>query len=157
MNSSFFIMKILMVCLGNICRSPLAHGILEEMIKTEGLQWEVDSCGTSGFHNGELPDSRSIAVARDNGLDITDQRSRKLTKADTEDYDLLIAMDQSNYNQIMRLASEKDSHKIRLLLNYSFPDENRKVPDPYYEGGFNHVYIMIHEACLKLIEKESTP
>lgn len=147
-------MKILMVCLGNICRSPLAHGILEEMIKSENLDWEVDSCGTSGYHDGELPDSRSVDVARQNGLDITYQRSRKLLKEDTVSFDLLIAMDQSNYNEIKRLASEKDHHKIRLLLNYSFPDENRRVPDPYYEGGFDLVYTMIYKACLKLIEKE---
>lgn len=146
-------MKVLMVCLGNICRSPLAHGILQDMIIKEGLNWEVDSCGTSGFHNGELPDIRSIEVAREHDIDITDQRSRQLTAKDTRDFDLLIAMDQSNFNNIKKLAQPSDHHKIKLILNYSFPDQNRRVPDPYYEGGFESVYQMIFEACKKLIEK----
>lgn len=148
-------MKVLMVCLGNICRSPLAHGILQNMIVEHGLSWEVDSCGTSGFHNGDLPDRRSIDVARSHNLDITDQRSRQLTVEDTRDFDLLVAMDQSNYNNIKKLAHPSDHHKLRLMLNYSFPGENRKVPDPYYEGGFESVYKMIAVACKKLIEQES--
>ena len=148
-------MKVLMVCLGNICRSPLAHGILQDMIIKEGLNWEVDSCGTSDFHNGALPDTRSIEVARDHDLDITDQRSRQLTAEDTRDFDLLIAMDQSNFNNIKKLAQPSDQHKIKLILNYTFPDQNRRVPDPYYEGGFEGVYQMLAEACKNLIEKEA--
>jgi len=144
-------MKVLMVCLGNICRSPLAHGILEQMIEEHGLDWSVDSCGTSGFHNGELPDSRSIEVAKVNGLDITNQRSRKLISEDTSTFDLIIAMDQSNYNDIRKIATSSDYPKIRMLLNYSFPGENRKVPDPYYEGDFEGVYQMIYNACRLLI------
>lgn len=144
-------MKVLMVCLGNICRSPLAHGILEKMAIEKGLNWDVDSCGTSGFHNGELPDTRSIEVAKANGLDITTQRSRQLTKTDTEEFDLIIAMDQSNYNNICRKAEPINHNKVKMLLNYSYPGENRKVPDPYYEGGFDSVYDMIYEACAKLI------
>ncbi len=144
-------MKVLMVCLGNICRSPLAHGILESMIEKRGLHWSVDSCGTSGFHDGELPDVRSIEVAKLNGLDITNQRSRKLTREDTQKFDLLIAMDQSNYNDIKRVASKDNHSKIKMLLNYSYPGENRKVPDPYYEGGFDRVYELIDRACKALV------
>jgi protein-tyrosine phosphatase len=147
-------MKILMICLGNICRSPLAHGIMQKMVESKGLDWSVDSCGTSGFHDGELPDSRSIEVARKHDLDITYQRSRRLTVEDTREYDLLIAMDQSNYNNIKALAAEEHHHKIKLLLNYSHPGENRRVPDPYYEGGFDLVYDMIYDACEQIIQKQ---
>ncbi len=145
-------MKVLMVCLGNICRSPLAHGILEKMIIENQLDWEVDSCGTSGFHNGELPDSRSIEVADKNGIDIKGQRSRQLIAEDIDAFDLIIAMDQSNYNDIRRMAQVDQHDKIEMLLNYSFPGQNRKVPDPYYDGGFERVYDMIYDACAKLLE-----
>lgn len=148
-------MKVLMVCLGNICRSPLAHGILQNKIDQQGLDWEVDSCGTSGFHNGELPDSRSIEVASQNGLDITDQRSRQLQYKDLDHFDLIIAMDSSNYSDIIKLcATEEQKKKVKLLLNYRFPRENRAVPDPYYHGSFSAVYEMVEQACEELIKKE---
>lgn len=149
-------MKVLMVCLGNICRSPLAHGILKDKIKEHGLSWEVDSCGTSGFHNGELPDSRSVEVALKKGLDITDQRSRQLTFNDLNHFDLVIAMDSSNYSDIIQLcATDEQKQKVKLLLNYSHPGENRAVPDPYYHGSFEAVYDMIELACEALIEEEN--
>lgn len=143
-----------MVCLGNICRSPLAHGILQDMIDKEGLDWEVDSCGTSGFHDGELPDRRSIEVARSHNIDITDQRSRQLIKHDTKYYDLILAMDQSNFNNIRSIADPEDYSKIEMILNYLYPGQNRRVPDPYYEGGFSGVYDMLYDACQKIVEKE---
>ena len=89
-------MKILMVCLGNICRSPLAEGILKKKAETRNLDWEIESAGTSSFHNGELPDSRSIAVAKAHGINITDQRSRLFLKEDLDEFDLILAMDSSN-------------------------------------------------------------
>ena len=147
-------MKVLMICLGNICRSPLAHGILEAIIEEKKLDWTVDSCGTSGFHNGEAPDSRSVAVASSHNLDISRQQSRKLVKADIENFDLLIAMDSSNFQNIKALANEDQYAKIKLLLNYTYPDQNRAVPDPYYEGGFESVYQMIYKACHDLVEQE---
>lgn len=147
-------MKILMICLGNICRSPLAHGIMESLIKERNLEWSVDSCGTSGFHNGEAPDSRSIQVALVNGLDISKQKSRKLVEEDLDEFDLLIAMDSSNYQNIKRLARPEQYAKIKLLLNYSFPDQNKAVPDPYYEGGFDSVYKMINQACHDMLDQE---
>jgi len=147
-------MKILMICLGNICRSPLAHGIMESLIKERNLEWSVDSCGTSGFHNGEAPDSRSIEVALVNGLDISKQKSRKLVAADLNEFDLLIAMDSSNYQNIKKLAHPEQYPKIKLLLNYSFPDQNKAVPDPYYEGGFDSVYKMINQACHDMLDQE---
>ncbi|MBT8233944.1 MAG: low molecular weight phosphotyrosine protein phosphatase [Saprospiraceae bacterium] len=146
-------MKILMVCLGNICRSPLAHGILEREIQMQNLDWEVDSAGTSGWHEGELPDQRSIEVAKENGLDITNQRSRAFTKKDFKDFDLIVVMDSSNFSNVKSLAdNEAEEAKIKLLLNYSYPGENRAVPDPYYHGGFPKVYSMIEDAVLNLIK-----
>ena len=146
-------MKVLMVFLGNICRSPLAHGILQREIQRQGLNWEVESAGTSSWHNGELPDSRSIEVAKINGIDITDQRSRLFVAQDLETYDLIIAMDSANYKDIVGLASLEDQkNKVKLLLNYTYPDQNRGVPDPYYHGGFQKVFEMIEAAVLQLVE-----
>ncbi len=145
-----------MVCLGNICRSPLAHGILQREIDDKGLGWEVDSAGTSGWHVGEQPDARSIEVAMQNGINITCQKSRKFLKSDLEDFDLIIAMDAQNYQDICALSSsEVEKKKVKMLLNYSYPGENRAVPDPYYSGGFDYVYDLINDAVKKLIEVES--
>ena len=141
-------MRILMVCLGNICRSPLAEGILRSKIISDTVI--VDSAGTSGFHQGELPDPRSIAVARLNGIDITNQRSRKFLVEDFDYFDLIYAMDQSNYYNILDLArNNEDESKVRMILNESHPNQNLNVPDPYYGGdkGFDNVFRMLDEAC----------
>ncbi len=145
-------MKVLMVCLGNICRSPLAEGILKKQVQEKGLDWEVDSAGTSGWHVGELPDSRSIAIAKQYGIDITDQRSRKFQKADLDTFDLVLAMDTSNYNDILRLASADQAAKVKMILNFAYPNENRSVPDPYYNDGFEGVYTLLDLSCGKIIE-----
>ena len=143
-----------MVCLGNICRSPLAHGIMASRIKEMGLDWEVDSAGTSGWHVGEKPDSRSMQVAMSNGIDISRQRSRKFVEVDFADYDYIIAMDSSNYTNIVQMApTDSDKEKVSLLLNYTHPGQNRQVPDPYYEGGFDSVYQMIYQAVDDLIKQ----
>lgn len=137
-----------MVCLGNICRSPLAHGILESKLPEDSFY--VDSAGTSGYHDGELPDNRSIAVAKKYGLDITNQHSRKFTRSDFKAFDIIYAMDQSNYRNILHLAeSESDKSKVKLILNELSPNSNAKVPDPYYGGdqGFENVYKMLDDAC----------
>jgi len=147
-----------MVCLGNICRSPLAEGIMQQKIKERQLAWEVDSAGTSGWHEGGLPDRRSIAVAKAHDIDITDQRSRQFTRKDLDRFDLIVAMDSSNYSNILRLAtSEEQKAKVKLILNYLYPNENRAVPDPYYEGGFEGVYQMLEQSCEKIIEKFTAP
>ena len=149
-------MKILMICLGNICRSPLAEGILRQLVVEEKLDWDVQSAGTSGFHEGDRPHTESIAVAKKHGIDLSYQRSAKLTKKDISAYDLLIVMDQQNYNNTLELCeTSADRSKVKLLLNYSHPNENRAVPDPYYEGGFDRVYALIYKACVALIEAES--
>lgn len=149
-------MKILMVCLGNICRSPLAEGILKHKIAAHELDWQVDSAGTGGWHVGELPDSRSIAEARKNGIDITDQRSQKITATDLDEYDLILAMDASNYQDIKRLATtDEQRRKVKMIMNFANPDRNESVPDPYYNDGFPRVYRMLDEACEAIVEKYS--
>lgn len=140
-------LNVLMVCLGNICRSPLAHGILEKKIGEQKLNWTVDSCGTSGWHKGELPDSRSIEVAAENGIDLSDQRSRQFELIDFQKFDVILVMDSSNFQNVIRLAKNMDEkEKVKLIMNFAYPGENRKVPDPYYEGGFGHVYNLLNNA-----------
>lgn len=143
-----------MVCLGNICRSPLAEGILKSKVFTSKVF--VDSAGTGAYHVGNLPDPRSIDVARENGLDITDQKARKFTVSDFDKFDIIYVMDRSNYRNIVKLArSEEDKAKVKMILNEVFPNEDLDVPDPYYGGefGFKNVYNMLNEACDKIVEK----
>lgn len=143
--------KILMVCLGNICRSPLAEGILRSKVNTQTVL--VESAGTGGWHVGEQPDPRSIEVAKKNGLDITYQRGRKFSTYDFETYDHIFVMDNSNYRDVVQLAkSEEEKSKVQLILDEIFPGENVDVPDPYYGGhsGFDQVYKMLDEACDKI-------
>lgn len=145
-----------MVCLGNICRSPLAEGILQQKIEAQQLNWEVDSAGTSGWHDGELPDRRSIEVAKAHSIDLTHQRSRPFRASDLDEFDLILAMDSSNYVNILRLATtEAQKKKIKLILNYVYPGQNRGVPDPYYEGGFEGVYEMLEKACKQVVNVHS--
>ena len=140
-------MKILMVCLGNICRSPLAEGILQAKVSENIF---VDSAGTAAYHVGELPDKRSIAVAKKYGIDLTNQRARKFTVKDFDAFDLIYAMDESNYQNILSLArNSDDEQKVQLILNEIDVNSNIDVPDPYYGGndGFENVYQMLDEAC----------
>ncbi len=151
------IMKILMVCLGNICRSPMAEGILQAKADAKGLNWQVDSAGTSSWHVGEKPHSGSIKMARQNGIDITAQRSRQLKGEDLKIYDLIYAMDTSNYNNIIPLAeTQEERDKVKMILNESFPGQNRSVPDPYFQtDGFPSVFALLNDACEKIIERYS--
>jgi len=136
-----------MVCLGNICRSPLAEGILQSKLPRD--QFFVDSAGTSGYHNGNPPDIRSIQVAKKNGLNISNQKSRLFERYDFELFDHIFVMDQSNYNAVICQAqNEKDAQKVKLILNFPGSKIN-EVPDPYYGGdhGFEHVYRLLDTAC----------
>lgn len=143
-------MKILMVCLGNICRSPLAEGIMREKARQKNLDIEVDSAGTISFHQGNPPDRRSIAVAKKYGIDLTPLRARPFTTEDFDTFDQIYVMDTMNYTDVMMMArTEKDKNKVELLLNVSNPGSNKVVPDPYHGGdeGFEKVFRMIDEAC----------
>lgn len=149
-------MKVLMVCLGNICRSPMAQGILEHKISAENLDIQVDSTGTASYHVGEEPDSRSISKCAEYGIDISHYRGRQFTVKDFADFDRIFAMDTSNYNNILALAeSEEQAKKVDLMLNLSQPNDKASVPDPYYGGdqGFEHVYQLLDEACDVLIDQ----
>lgn len=148
-----------MVCLGNICRSPLAEGIMKEKVKAAGLNWKVDSAGTGSWHIGKLPDSRSIAVAKNHDLDITDQRARQFEAADLDDYDLIFAMDASNYQDICRLTqTDNQKQKVQMIMNMASPGMNQGVPDPYWgNDGFENVYQMLDLACGKVVEKYRNP
>jgi len=148
-------MKILMVCLGNICRSPLGEGILKKKIDEVGLDWQVDSAGTGAWHIGNPPDERSVDTARKNNIDISDIRARKCTRRDLIEYDLILAMDQENYDQLVQMVGHgNEIDKIKLLLDYLKPGERLSVPDPYWGGieGFNRVFKLIEEACSALID-----
>ena len=147
-----------MVCLGNICRSPLAEGILTE--KCKHLPVFVDSAGTSGYHIGEAPDQRAQDIANLNRINIGNQKARKLTSKDIESFDLIYVMDESNYKNSLKLVKNtKDKIKIDFILNASNPGENLNVPDPYFDGdkGFENVYKLLNNSCEKIkikLEKE---
>jgi len=146
--------RVLMVCLGNICRSPLAEGILKSKVDPNKIF--VDSAGTGNYHVGGLPDSRSIAIAQKYLLDITDQRCRQFRVSDFDEFDLIYVMDNSNRRDVLSLArDEKDRAKVKMILNEIFPHENVDVPDPYTGGdfGFENVYKMLEEACSILASK----
>lgn len=146
--------KILMVCLGNICRSPLAEGILQSKVNSDMVF--IDSAGTAAYHIGKKPDERSIDVAAKYGIDITNQRARKFVVKDFDEFSTIYAMDESNYQNILLLArNEKDVQKVKMILNETHSTKKLSVPDPYYGGndGFENVYKMLDEAC-ELISKK---
>ena len=142
-----------MVCLGNICRSPLAEGILKSKLPDNG-EFYVDSAGTSNYHIGELPDTRSIEIARKYGIDITSQRGRQFQLDDFDRFDLIYAMDTSNYHNILRIArNAEDEAKVKLILGELIDYETVNVPDPYYGGdsGFEHVFQLLNKACNRIV------
>jgi protein-tyrosine phosphatase len=150
-------MKILMVCLGNICRSPLAEGILKSKLPNDSFT--VDSAGTSNYHINELPDSRSIEVAKKHTIDITKQRGRQFSSEDFDTFDLIYAMDTSNYKNIIKLArNPEDISKVKFILDEILNYNLKDVPDPYYggENGFDAVYEMLDIACEIIANKVVT-
>jgi protein-tyrosine phosphatase len=152
-------MKILMVCLGNICRSPLAEGILQHKAWQAGLDWNVESAGTNSHHTGEPPHHLSQKVARLNGIDISDQRSRKFVAEDFEKYDKIYAMAEDVMEEMKKIGKNKFvKEKVELFLNELFPGKNIDVPDPWYgpEPGYHQAYKMIDEACDVIVKKYST-
>ena len=144
-----------MVCLGNICRSPLAEGILQSKSK----DFKVDSAGTASYHIGKQPDVRSIDIAKKNEIDLTSQRARQFNTRDFENFDKIYAMDNDNYSKIISLArNQKDIDKVDLILNEIYPNEFQSVPDPYYGGdeGFKKIYSLLEEACVIIAKKYET-
>lgn len=146
--------KILMVCLGNICRSPLAHGILESKLPSD--QFFVDSAGTANYHIGEAPDRRSIAVAKAHGIDISQQRGQQFRASFFDAFDLIYVMDQYNYEDVIRLArTEQDRNKVKLILEEDESSTLGEVPDPYYgdQSGFEYVFRVLNQVCDKIAQK----
>lgn len=137
-----------MVCLGNICRSPLAEGILSSKLISSSIF--VDSAGTGAYHIGHQPDERSIAVAKNYGIDISKQRARKFQVTDFDIFDIIYVMDENNLQDILSLTrNNHDKQKVKMILNEIHPNKNKSVPDPYYGGNqeFENVFKMLDEAC----------
>ena len=151
----FSTMKILMVCLGNICRSPLAEGVLRHKAKQAGLNWTIESAGTNGYHVGEAPHHLSQKIARLNGIDICEQKARRFVKEDFDRYDKIYAMADDVVDDIKRIAKEKyDASKVDLFLNELYPGQNQSVPDPWYgtEPGYHDVYKLIAETSDRIVQ-----
>jgi len=151
-------MKILMVCLGNICRSPLAEGILQEKAFRAGLEWSVESAGTNSYHTGEPPHPLSQKVARLHGIDISRQRARRFLATDFETYNRIYALAGDVLDEMRRIARDRfDPRKAELLMNELYPGQDLDVPDPWYgpEPGYHEAYDMIGKACDAIVEKYS--
>jgi len=142
-------MKILMVCLGNICRSPLAEGVMQHLADEQGLDWQIDSAGTGRWHVGEHPDTRSIRTARNHGIDISKQVCRQFRRHDFNDFDHILVMDKFNLSDVLNMApGEESSAKVKLLLG------NREVPDPYYDDSlFEPAFELIELGCKDFIKE----
>lgn len=149
-------LKILMVCLGNICRSPLAEGVLRDKVSAAGLDWEIDSAGTNGYHIGEAPHALSRKVARQHGIEIGNQRARQFSAADFQRFDKIYAMADDVIDDMRRIAGRQfDEDKVDLLMNELHPGRNEDVPDPWYgpEPGYHEVYDLIDAATDKIIAR----
>ena len=148
--------KILMVCLGNICRSPMAEGIVRDQFAKQNIHIQVDSAGIAAYHVGEGADSRAKAELRKHSIDISKERAQKFIPSHFDEYDLIYAMDEQNYRDIISQARNKnDEEKVDMIMNISIPGENISVPDPYYDGdeGFVDVYKMIKSSAEILANK----
>jgi protein-tyrosine phosphatase len=147
--------SVLFVCLGNICRSPTAHGVFRKLVIEAGLenQIEIDSAGTAAFHIGKSPDGRSTDIALQRGIDMTDLRARKVDFGDFYVYDYILAMDDANYTNLMDMALPEHLDKVQMFLDYTQDFSETEVPDPYYGGGrgFEHVFDLVESASLGLL------
>lgn len=148
--------KVLMVCMGNICRSPMAHGYLEHLVREAGLgeRIEVDSAGTHAYHIGEPPDPRAQQTAQRRGVDLSTQRARKALREDFTEFDYVLAMDRDNYTILADLCPTGEEHRLHLFLEFAPQLSEREVPDPYYGGaaGFERVFDMVEAAAQGLLE-----
>lgn len=151
-------MKILMVCLGNICRSPLAEGILQQKADAAGLEWKIESAGTNGIHVGEAPHHLSQKIAKQNGINICNQRAKKFDAKDFENFDKIYVMADDVMRDVRRISREKfDTNKIDYFMNELHAGKNENVPDPWFgaEDGFIKVYDLIDKTCDAIIAKET--
>lgn len=140
--------------MGNICRSPMAQGILEHQLKLQNLDWEIDSAGTGGWHKGEAPDKRAVAEAKKNGIDISQQQARQIQLEDFQKFDHIFVMDTDNYNDVRNLTqNEEFKNKVQFLTEYLYPKRNVAVPDPYYNGRFSEAFELMDTAIEKLLAK----
>jgi protein-tyrosine phosphatase len=149
--------SILFVCLGNICRSPLAEGVLRGLAADHpdlSDELEIDSAGTSAYHVGDPPDDRMSATARGHGVSLDGQSSRQVCEADFERFDLILAMDRSHLDALKRLAPAAHAGKLRLMRSYD-TGQDEDVPDPYYGGddGFEEVFAIVDRSCRRLVEE----
>jgi len=148
--------RVLMVCMGNICRSPTAQGVLEKLVSNAGLQERVrvDSAGTHGYHIGKPPDERAQEHALRRGVDLSAQRARQLVARDFDDFDLIFVMDDANERAAQALCPPRQRHKLHRLAAFCAPDRIDEVPDPYYGGadGFERVLDLVEDACGKLVQ-----
>ena len=148
--------KVLFVCMGNICRSPTAHGVFQSLVKEEGLEdlIEVDSAGTHSYHIGSPPDLRSQSAARSQGIDLTGLRARRFVSTDFTEFDYLLGMDQTNLAHMLALKPDETRARVNLMLDYSHKFEQQEVPDPYFgEDGFDLVFEMIDDAARGLLHE----
>ena len=146
--------RVLMVCLGNICRSPMAEGILKHKAQYQGLSVYVDSAGTSDWHHGEQPDGRAMEEMTSNGIDISDQQSRPFSVLDFDNFDHILVMDNSNQHNVLSDARNKeDSAKVHMILDFGNEVKGKSVPDPYYDDGFGRVYDLLDYACDAFLEE----
>ncbi len=148
--------SVLFICMGNICRSPTAHGVFQQMVNQRGLseQIKVDSAGTHAYHIGEAPDRRSQETAVANGYDLSEQRARQVTVYDIDEYDYVIGMDQSNKYNLSKLVTDDQQNKLHLMMSFAPDQQETEVPDPYYgEDGFENVFYMIEVACEGLLKQ----
>jgi len=147
-------MNVLMVCLGNICRSPMAEGILQHLAADAGLDWNIDSAGTGNWHVGQAPDRRAVRTCHNNGIDISAQRARQFSQTDFRNFDMILTMDDDNRRDVMRLAnSEEDRNKISSMMDFS-PVKGDVVPDPYFDGQFDQAFELIWASCSAIVQRE---
>lgn len=146
-------MKLLFVCIGNICRSPIAEGVMKKLCQEHGLKWEIDSAGTSGYHQGEAPHTDSIRVCKENGIDISEQKSRPLKRNDYTDFDFIFTLADDVHKSVMDYKPENSSAEINLFLDALYPGENKSVKDPWYgtSSDYEDVYDEIHACCKAIL------
>ena len=148
--------SVLFVCLGNICRSPTAHGVFRQLVNEAGLEEmiEIDSAGTAAFHVGKSPDARSTQLAKQRGIEMADLRARQVDLGDFYQYDYVLAMDEANFFNLKEVALPEHYDKIQLFLDYSNDYAEKEVPDPYYGGaqGFDHVFDLVESASQGLLQ-----